>query len=318
MRNEIPHVVYCFDPGYLACGLVSVYSVLKHAAGPVRVTVFGGNFEPEHSELIRELGGRFPKARVDVRGFDLSEFESVESGFDDSSLTSSTLIRLRIPWLVDGRVVYLDADTLVVRDIAGLYDSNLNGCPVGACLDTGMASTYRKRHSFRLSHIFRPFRARRMRQYFENAREALGVDFERMYFNAGVLVMDTDAIRSADEERELADMTRAESKWQDSFDQDWLNYYFRDNVRYLDLKFNVIARSGMNLKYALPEIRPQIEASLADPSIIHYIGPTKRRPWNRKHHRLSRFDHLYLSACEQIKAETGIPVLDMLRSQNIS
>ena len=314
MHSGVPHVVYCFDSGYLACGLVSIYSVLKHAAGPVRVTVVGGDFEPKHSALIRELCGRFPKARVDVRGFDLSEFESVESGFGDGYMTASALIRLRIPWLVEGRAVYLDADTLVVRDIAGLYGSNLNGHPVGACLDTVLVISYAKRHSFRLSHIFRPARAGRMRRYFENAREALGGDFERTYFNSGVLVMDTDAIRSADEERELADAAKAVSKWGNLHDQDWLNYYFRRNVEYLDLKFNVIARSGRNLKYASPEIRPRIEASLADPSIIHYTGSPSRKPWNRKRYRRSRFDRLYLRVCEQMKAETGIPVLDMLRS----
>lgn len=314
MRNEIPHVVYCFDPNYLACGLISIYSVLKQSSGPVNVTVIGGNFRPKHSALLRELGGHFPNANVDFQHFDLAEFKSVLSGFSNTHMTASTLIRLHIPWLMEGRVVYLDADTLVVRDITGLYGSDLNGCPIGACLDTGMAISYRKCNRFRLSNIFRPARSRRWKLYFENAHKALGVDFERMYFNAGVLVMDTDAIRSADVEKKLADVTRAESKWQKFYDQDWLNYYFQSKVQFLDLKFNVFTSLLRDLKYSSPEMRPQIKASIANPSIIHYTGPPGRKPWNRKRYRLSRFDRLYLSICDRMKLETGIPILNMLRS----
>ena len=318
MRPRVPHVVYCFDPNYLPCGLVSIYSVLKHASGPVKVTVVGGNFEPRHTASLLELNGHFPESNVEIRHFDLSEFKSVENSFDNTYFTTSILMRLHIPWLVEGRVVYLDADTLVIRDIAELYGSDLSGYPLGACLGVGMAMSYRKRHRFRLSNIFGSVRGNYWSRYFENAGEALGVDFERRYFNSGVLVMDTDAIRSRDVDRELTDLAKAESKWQGFHDQDWLNFYFRSNVQYLDLKYNVFPKSGNNLKYASPEMRLQIKMSIANPSIIHYAGGTRTKPWNRKRYRRRRFDRLYLSICDQMTAETGIPVRDMLRSQNSS
>lgn len=79
----------------------------------------------------------------------------------NSRWTYMSLIRLALPQLLreEARVLYLDADTIIVDDIGSLFEADLGGCPVGA--------------------VREPSRSRPWNPY----------------FNAGVLLMDLDAMR---------------------------------------------------------------------------------------------------------------------------
>ena len=43
------------------------------------------------------------------------------------------MIPLFIPWLIDDKCLFLDADTLILHDISELYHTDLKGCLIGAC-----------------------------------------------------------------------------------------------------------------------------------------------------------------------------------------
>ena len=56
----------------------------------------------------------------------------------------ASMIPLFIPWLIDGKCLFLDADTLVMRDIRSLFETDLEGCLIGACRTPNVAISYRK------------------------------------------------------------------------------------------------------------------------------------------------------------------------------
>lgn len=79
----------------------------------------------------------------------------------NSRWTYMTLMRLALPELLpeEHRALWLDVDTIVTEDIGALFDTDLGGCPVGAVREPPWS---------------RP---------------------GRVYYNAGVLLMDLDALR---------------------------------------------------------------------------------------------------------------------------
>ena len=61
------HIVYGVDDKYLPCLLVSMYSTLKAASGPVKITVFVARPEIEDASDIHRLSDHFPNLTVDIR-----------------------------------------------------------------------------------------------------------------------------------------------------------------------------------------------------------------------------------------------------------
>ncbi len=131
------------------------------------------------------------------------------------------------------RAIYLDSDIIVLHDVAELYDTDLEGNPLAACLD--------------MSTFGNPLFAR----YFE---DAIGIS-TKQYFNSGILVMNFKQLR----EEEFCEHFLYLLNFYDfdtvAPDQDYLNAMLKDRVKYLDMKWNTM---------------PTAEADEKNPYIVHY------------------------------------------------
>jgi len=141
------------------------------------------------------------------------------------------------------RFIYLDCDTLVRRPIEELYDTDLKGAPIAAVADPYHDGLKLGRD---LKTNKTPF------------------DPADPYFNSGVLLVDRKAFAAADIVGRIEEMGRDGLLAQLYFDQDVLNYIFREKWLPLNWRFNVM----------MP--RPAHETM--GPAILHYT--MFRHPWN--------------------------------------
>ena len=133
--------------------------------------------------------------------------------------TSAIYYRLFIPELFPqyDKAVYLDCDTVLLEDVALLYETDVKDNLIGAVADQVVAA-------------IGPFR--------EYTQNALGISSEK-YFNSGVIVMNLKAMR------EMC-FYRAFSQILSSYDfiiapdQDCLNLICKDKVCYLDEGWNAM------------------------------------------------------------------------------
>ena len=146
------------------------------------------------------------------------------------------------------RVLYLDADIVVVDSIAPLWHTDLAGALMGA-VDIPGASQGVVRLAMRA---------------------------EDGYFNAGMLVIDLDQWRVTRAEETVLDYIRTYPE-RVMYDQDALNACFFDRTKRLDYKWNVI-RPFYREPLVLPLPRPEIEAIRRDACVIHFNGGLK--PWS--------------------------------------
>ena len=140
-----------------------------------------------------------------------------------------SLTPLLLPWLIPDRCVFLDADTVLLHDVAELYDTDMRGMPFGACQSPTTAIKVRRHLTFRLHRIIMPGRSRRWRREIQQWMEEAGFTFEELrteYFSSGVLLYDTEAIREMDPNRELANVELGRKYWNTMPDMDRLNEYF--------------------------------------------------------------------------------------------
>lgn len=146
------------------------------------------------------------------------------------------------------RVLYLDADMVVVGSIAPLWRVDLDGALMGAVDIPGSDQGVRQ----------------------------LEMRMEDGYFNAGMLVIDVQQWRATKASDAVVEYIQKYPE-RIAYDQDALNACFYQRTKRLDYKWNVI-RPFYRDPTPLPLGRIEIERIRRDALIIHFNGGSK--PWS--------------------------------------
>ena len=115
--------VYGIDSQYVVPAAVSIHSLAEHTAAPVEIIVFGDGLTPSGQRALHRAASA-SGADIDIRPFDppgLSDYRR------DSRARYPAIVTLPmwLPWLIDGRCLFIDADTLVMRDASDLMETDL-------------------------------------------------------------------------------------------------------------------------------------------------------------------------------------------------
>ena len=192
-------VVYGIDRNYLGPAAVSIHSLCERATAPLEIVVYGDGLEPPDHETLLKVGAA-SGAAVDVRRYDPSGVGDFKWNFH-ARWPAILALRLELPWLVEGRCLFIDADTLVVGDVSEIMAIDMQGMPLGACMDIAIDGSWNHVARQRLIRttildVLRPKRSRQRRKSELRRAVSMGLRPGDVYFNAGVLVMECDAIRA--------------------------------------------------------------------------------------------------------------------------
>ncbi|KAA2232462.1 glycosyltransferase family 8 protein [Salinarimonas soli] len=262
-RKEHPIVIVTAgDAGYALPMTVALHSALTalDQTRAVKVFVIGHEIDPGHqARATAALRGAHPHVEVGWLRADQSSF----SGLPTSHWHSPAMyLRLLIPSLLPAefeRVLYIDGDVVVSRDLSPLWSLGMNGHPVMAVEN---------------------FSDPTLDAAIPGLVSALGLDGAAPYFNSGVMLIDVPLWRELSiVERTLEVLGRHPDKI--SFgDQDALNAAIAGDWGALDPSYNVqlhtVADFG-HRRWSPRERRRQQRALLSAPTILHYTGP--RKPW---------------------------------------
>ncbi|KQV20882.1 hypothetical protein ASC99_20460 [Kitasatospora sp. Root107] len=181
-------------------------------------------------------------------------------------ISNAVYTRLSIPVVIpdETRVLYLDADTMVLTDLRPLLRQPLLGSPVGAVLDPQNPTIG--------YGIALP------------GWDQLGIPIGREYFNSGVMVLDLTRCRQLQTFEKAHRFLEEHPDKVKFWDQDALNFAVGNNWRRLEARWNTFALSPLAAQpgfahYA--EAFTPLEKLLADEetaALIHFAGPDK--PWN--------------------------------------
>lgn len=163
------------------------------------------------------------------------------------------------------KALYLDADMVVVKDIADLYDEDVEGYLLAAVRDADTAGLY---------NGFEP----QKKHYLDNV---LKIEEPYGYFQAGTILFNLDEFRRRYTVTELFDFA-ASYEWE-LLDQDVLNYFAQGNVKYLDASWNVMMDwRDIRIKEIIGRApRPlylEYMKAREKPAVVHFAGPDK--PWS--------------------------------------
>lgn len=294
LESMLEHVSVAVSSYVVDCGLTparkrSLEAVVRHAAAEHGL---------EHSLRIVRLP---PAEESTTRGGDRaapSRTASHDTGPACAMLpTWARLLALdsRVLPADVTRVLYLDCDVLVRADIAPLWDTDLNGCAVGAVVDLGMPRGHEALlavppQSLRVAELTSVARAGAAG---DGGRGILGPwrTDEHEYFNAGVLMMEMAAMRQdlgkwLGVARELCGPDGSDRSRLPHLDQDLLNLWLCGRWHALDISWN-LQGAGTYAKFRCRDdgpFRPQLfdEAGLQalqdQCRVAHFTGAVAPRP----------------------------------------
>jgi lipopolysaccharide biosynthesis glycosyltransferase len=170
----------------------------------------------------------------------------------------ATWYRVFLPEILPGRdrVLYLDSDLIVVDSLAPLFErDDLEGRYLGAVTN--------------------------VLQHNDQGRPAeLGLSGPEVYFNAGVLLMNLEAMRSDRSSRALISYARENAELIAFRDQDALNVVLGEGRLELHPRWNC-----MNAFYEFDHAgdvlgHEALAEAKDDPGIRHFEGPSLNKPWH--------------------------------------
>jgi lipopolysaccharide biosynthesis glycosyltransferase len=181
-------------------------------------------------------------------------------------LTIETYYRFCLQDILPGykKILYLDCDIVVKRDIAELFDTDIDGYLLAATVDADLNGLYNMYKDDKI--------------YFDTVlRLEHGIT---SYFQAGVLVFNLDEFRKK-LPSEVLFKTAMSYHWK-FHDQDVLNHLCNGNVKYIDTAWDVLYEAFDRAKkvgeHAPIDIAKAYFDAKKSPYIIHYAGYPK--PWD--------------------------------------
>jgi len=174
------------------------------------------------------------------------------------------------------RVIYLDADVVVMADLGELFDAPLDGQPLGAVRDRYVAE-----QALRVRPRPPGSSEPSMREYLA-AVAGLTSESEIVdYRQAGVLLMDLPALRSTQFAARVEAVIEQHGKVLRYADQCAINIAMKGSIAELDPRWNVFPSvlSAASVAGALPAFRRYAELQAEAPRMLHFAG---RKPWDRR------------------------------------
>lgn len=151
------------------------------------------------------------------------------------------------------KVIYLDCDMIVLKDLSSIYNMNINGIGVGAIRDYDMPKN--------LDHY-----------------KQLGLGECDNYFNSGFMLINLKYWREHDCETQLVTFANMPRKVY-FHDQDALNYVFKHNWLRIEPKWNRYNIFNINVDNLFSNKQEMLDFFF-DPCVIHYPG-RHFKPWFR-------------------------------------
>lgn len=198
----------------------------------------------------------------------------------------ATFYRIHIDEILSNhkKVIYIDCDTIVLADLAELWNQNMEGKAVAAAPDLIMKSfvntgTPSMKETGALSSKLYLKEYLGMGEYYDD------------YFQAGVIVFDLEKYSSLEISNKAHTELISKKHW--FLDQDILNKHLVGNVRFIDTSWNCVNVSGDISSNLEKKWKIKCNEDLNLPKIIHYAG-YHAKPWNNPHAPFSNMYFFYL------------------------
>lgn len=252
-KSKVVPIFFACDNKFVPYMMVTMKSLIENSS-PKRtylIHVLHTDISIQNQGLVKTL--ETPNCMIEFNNVskELSQIEKKISLRDYYSATTYYRLFIADMFPQYDKVAYIDSDTIVLKDIAGLVDYDLEDNYIGAIRDQLVAQTD---------------------LYGDYAEKVLGVSREA-YFNAGVVVINCKQFRKKGIQKQFIDFLNTYC-FVVAQDQDYLNILCKNKVLWIDGKWNV-------------QMYGNVSCEEKDIALIHYNLAAK--PWHYEDCRFGKY-----------------------------
>lgn len=231
----------------------SIASVSINTSSQLGIHILDAGISESNKRHLKELCDKYPNVSLIFNYVDLKIFEGLKGYKEENYL--DCYCRLLIPYVDKNisKAIYLDSDTIALKDINLLWQTDLQGKPLAAPPDLGVAPWV-------LQHMM-----------------DLGMDSSQIYISAGVYIIDCELWRQQKITESLLSIAREKKDKLLIIIEDLFSLHFKQNFKVLDCSWGYIQCDVENAKYIpIDYITSEfLREKQNDISIIHFAGPNK-------------------------------------------
>ncbi|MBP3687364.1 MAG: glycosyltransferase family 8 protein [Alphaproteobacteria bacterium] len=254
-------IIFSVNNTYVSYLAVCLKSLLAHIREQDKYEVYVLNSDISEQNMVNILS--LQQENLHISFVDMREYidKGIENEFAlTEHFTIETYYRFFLPQIFPDwdKVLYLDADTLVLRDIKELCDIDISDNYLGVTHDCEIV---------RASHIAGE-------EYSDYFTKKLGVDIEQ-YFQAGVMIVNLKKMREDNITQKLLEGLK-KIKTPKFVDQDILNMVCFNKVKYIsqnwDYTWHLPIIDDDYLLHIGETLNEKYEEARKHPYIIHFTG----------------------------------------------
>lgn len=273
MSNK-PIIAVAADNYYVMPMAVTVRSIIDSLRpdSKIRLVVLDGGIEESNRD---RLLASWDDPRLEIQ-WEHPNPEPLADAPVYGHVTLPSYFRMLLPEILDSeKVIYLDTDTLVRRDLTDLWNVPMEDCPLQAAQDVAAPWINAEVSSDYFEDTL-PYLAaiKPVANY-----EALGIQSDLPYFNAGVITMNLDLWRKegiVDQVIGYLNTYKEHVLWWDQYS---LNAVLAGRWKQLDHRWN---QGTLIYEYPSWKLSPVDKKTFhnlrTDPWIVHFCSPSK--PWH--------------------------------------
>lgn len=263
------NVAVCFfsDDNYVPYLGTAVYSAIKNVSADTNldILIFENGYSEKNKQLLLNLASG--KRNVSIRLIDLLPLveELKVNPSKHVSINCFAKIFCTDDMFCDyERIIAMDSDLLVLKDLADLAICDMEGKPIAAVKDLYFPIMLEKGYHTdeRLGYIT-------LQEYVE----ALGLDGNN-YFNTGVVLFDVNKCREISLQEKVIKINNKYPAMMYAA-QDDLNMVLKDNWKELNIKWNY--QNPYSLLSHLKMFPSNYNELYKDAAVLHFLGRSK--PW---------------------------------------
>jgi len=256
-KNQI-HIAMAIDNKFVYPTLVSMASGLYNNNKEKNIIVyhllFSSDFESDKYEIFESLKKRYEFSLNYYIIPDL--FKSYRKWVGS---TDTVYYKMILPLLFHDleRIIYLDADTLIFKDLYEMYNLPFNG-------------------NYVLGYPFHD--SNKIDKYVKNAT---------YYINGGVILFNNKLIRKDNKDLELLEFTREKNRDLWFLEQDSINIVFYEKIGILPLKYGIYMygtvdsfEKSIQIRIRFKLNRDEVIEAIKDPSLVHF-SCCNPKVWNK-------------------------------------
>ena len=256
------NILYTSDDNFIPQIASSITSVCENNRKVHDITfyLFSMKISRRNQKKLHELIHRYHRHLKVIELDNLASYFpfDIDTGGWNPIVLSRLLLDKILPKKVD-RILYLDGDTITLRNLESLYDTNMGDKAVGACIESACPKFMKK---------------------------PLGLT-DTNYYNAGVLLINVKKWREQKIGEGIIRFYQAHNGKLFANDQDAINGYLKNQIFTLPPKYNygtILDQYSYNFLKKLASPAPyysksDYEEAKNHPAIIHYAG--ENRPWRK-------------------------------------